>query len=509
MKTVAKEKEKKSSGIGYFMKKNQCLLWIVVIFVLLSVLCYLFPYAGDDWAWGSSIGMDRLKSGFEDYGGRYVGYLIVMGLTRFRILRAVFMAGVMVGIGLCMKKIIKHKWAFFASIAMMLLVSVDIFAQSISWVSGFANYGTTALVVLLFLCVAIDVIIDKKKKYSPLVLLAMLFFAFVGSLIMENVTVYLVLMSIGILLYLWVKEKRFSLPLFLIMLGAIGGAVLMFSNSAYHNIAFQQDDYRTIASSGGGMIKQAIDNYNTSIYPHGLFKNVILNVVFVVGGVLLMIFNKDLRKKIPIGCLTIFGIYTIITIFSELMIGITDKTNLLINIEGVMSLMAIVSLLVFALCVGKNNTDLRSKMILLCVSFVVLIGPLFAITPIGPRNFFVTYMVLVAVCLLEWRLMFEIVKKKNKKLFDESVIVLRKVGMAATLSVVMIMIGIFAIVFRADKNRNELVQQGIADEQQSIVIHHLPFESMMWSVTPGDEIFNERFKLFYKVPKDIEIVVEP
>ena len=50
--------------------------------IQIAILCYLFPYTGDDWAWGSKIGIDRLNNWFENYNGRYVGNLIVLAMTR-------------------------------------------------------------------------------------------------------------------------------------------------------------------------------------------------------------------------------------------------------------------------------------------------------------------------------------------------------------------------------------------------------------------------------------------
>ena len=62
------------------------------LFFAFMFLAYLFPYTGDDWAWGSSIGLGRLKSFFAGYNGRYVGNLIVLLLTRSKLLDAVVMA---------------------------------------------------------------------------------------------------------------------------------------------------------------------------------------------------------------------------------------------------------------------------------------------------------------------------------------------------------------------------------------------------------------------------------
>jgi len=64
------------------MKENNK-IWLryIICFGLIAILCYLFPYTGDDWAWGSKIGIDRLNNWFENYNGRYVGNLIVLAMT--------------------------------------------------------------------------------------------------------------------------------------------------------------------------------------------------------------------------------------------------------------------------------------------------------------------------------------------------------------------------------------------------------------------------------------------
>lgn len=61
-------------------------------FVFVFLLSLLFPYSGDDWAWGSQIGLDRLAAHFEAYNGRYVGNLIVLAMTRSNVLKALCMS---------------------------------------------------------------------------------------------------------------------------------------------------------------------------------------------------------------------------------------------------------------------------------------------------------------------------------------------------------------------------------------------------------------------------------
>ena len=63
------------------MNKVKKWQWGLLFFVLCA-LCFLYPYTGDDWAWGSSIGIERLNTWFDNYSGRYFGNLIVLALTR-------------------------------------------------------------------------------------------------------------------------------------------------------------------------------------------------------------------------------------------------------------------------------------------------------------------------------------------------------------------------------------------------------------------------------------------
>ena len=57
-------------------------IYLAAFFAVFSALAFLFPLSGDDWAWGSSIGMDRLHTLFRDYNGRYAGNLAALLLTR-------------------------------------------------------------------------------------------------------------------------------------------------------------------------------------------------------------------------------------------------------------------------------------------------------------------------------------------------------------------------------------------------------------------------------------------
>ena len=56
--------------------------FLAAFWVLFAALAYLFPYNGDDWGWGSHLGIRRLHHWFHDYNGRYAGDLVVLVLVR-------------------------------------------------------------------------------------------------------------------------------------------------------------------------------------------------------------------------------------------------------------------------------------------------------------------------------------------------------------------------------------------------------------------------------------------
>ena len=147
---------------------------VAAVFLLLFALSYLFPYSGDDWAWGSEIGLKRLQTGFVDYNGRYAGNLLVMALTRVRLLRAAVMAVVYTATALLARNFASSKKnvVFLFGVALFFLLPKRIFVQAVVWTSGFTNYVPSILLVFCYFCL-IKNIFEKEKPVYPGVLLAL------------------------------------------------------------------------------------------------------------------------------------------------------------------------------------------------------------------------------------------------------------------------------------------------------------------------------------------------
>lgn len=150
-------KEKKFKDIGRY----------ALCFAMLFALSWLFPYTGDDWAWGSQIGLDRLHTWFDNYSGRYVGNLIVLALTRSNMLKSLAMTAAITGIIFLLERLIKERWSFYISIVLLICLPKAVLRQAVVWTAGFSNYVTSIFFTLIYI-VYIYWIFDEEPNQNKL-----------------------------------------------------------------------------------------------------------------------------------------------------------------------------------------------------------------------------------------------------------------------------------------------------------------------------------------------------
>ena len=274
---------------------------VKVILFLLAVIFYFIPYTHDDWAWGTSIGIKRLTNLFSNYNGRWAGNILVILLTRSRILKAIVITLTMAIIIELINKIInkKNNQIIYIALILILLMPYSIIAQTLAWTSGFTNYVIPFLLILIFIYLNKDIFNGEKAKLSNWLIVPMMILGFISSLFVENLTIYNLVLSIFILIYEYCKSKKINLSNLFYFIGSILGTILMFSNGAYHNIMNSTDGYRTIEH--GNIIIRCIRVYFNTIYYFLIQNNFILDIVI---GILMLIliykfFNKN-KKTIPI-----------------------------------------------------------------------------------------------------------------------------------------------------------------------------------------------------------------
>lgn len=475
----------------------------IILFFALLVLCWLFPYTGDDWAWGSSIGIERLNTMFEGYNGRYLGNFIVMLLTRSNILKTAAMALTITAIVKCIEIIGRTGCSFYYACIFLLLTPKALLKQAIVWTSGFSNYCTSIALILVFLVFAIRNEEAEGTGAKWLYTAGLLLLGFANSLIVEHVTLYSAALALGLCIYSFATDKKNLVQYIGYFAGAAAGAVMMFSNSGYHIIAEGQDYTRSVAKKTT-LLQTIYDNYIHSIYCDGFFKNVMLNISLLVLALMLYIMISKTdgvrpgQKKCMVISLSVFGIFVIYSTFSKIMIpDVLPGAYVLFN--SVFAFASLAAFLTYVLLAGCILNDLRRTLIL-SISIILVIAPLFVVTPIGGRCYFASYVMFITMgCTM----LDHIAGEKEP---DPSLLTV--LSRTAILTIYVIYLSIFATISASNAERLRMARTAAEEGKKTVVFTVLPFDSFLWNATPTEGIWADRYKLFYDLPADLAITVK-
>ncbi|MCC0784426.1 hypothetical protein IR152_15425 [Clostridioides sp. ES-S-0108-01] len=385
------------------LHKKEILLNCILI-VFLFMITASFPYTGDDWAWGSSIGVERYNSFFYNYNGRYLGNLIVLLLTRFKFLRIISGSMIIWGIIVLTYRFSnkKNTTIFLTTCLIMLMIPRLIFREAVVWTSGFTNYAISAFTILIFIYMIKDIFDKNELFYSKQKIIFLFLLSFCNSLIVEHVTIYSILISIFVIIYSYKKFKRIYTAQIIYFIGATIGAVIMFSNSAYISILNNNDTYRQVPSGGlYEFILSAIHTYFNVIYKELFLNNVFLNLVLALLAVIIIMNKRKFISKIKNNYISNL-ILTIIILYAfySLMVNINSSWQILLKytkyFEGVFSVAYFISIGVLIKDFIEDKFR-RNKILFLWISIVLLVAPLFVVKPIGSRCFFVTYVIFMLI----------------------------------------------------------------------------------------------------------------
>ena len=113
------------------------------LFIAFAVLFLVIPYCDDDLRWGSTMGMERLANWFDGYGGRYLGYIIILLLAKFYPLKVISQALVLTLLVYMLDRLSYENQTEYVSVIFLFFMPLSIFSDTIGWTSGFANYITS------------------------------------------------------------------------------------------------------------------------------------------------------------------------------------------------------------------------------------------------------------------------------------------------------------------------------------------------------------------------------
>jgi len=470
--------------------------WILAgVFVFFCILGWLFPYTHDDWAWGSSTGLERLERLFENYNGRWAGNLLVLVLTRFPLVRMLAYGGSFAVIALYAWKLTGGKrTGLLWGIALILCVPHAMFGQAIAWTSGFVNYTVSVALLLPLVYWSLNRLFEKEpKKPKVWFIIGAGVLCFAAQLFIEHITLYLAAFLLFANLVWLVRRKKPDLFLG-VLLGAAGaGAALMFSNEAYRSAAANPDAYQQIATGSlSSVVGLAVDRYFDEIIHFVLLDNLILLILLSVFCLIALQVYKPRGYALPA---LVIGVTLLYEIAGKwIPINLTEPYWGLRSIGGLCFL--------YALSVAYTVWSIRAirwKGLILFGSALVLTAPLLIVKPIGPRNFFVVYVFLTLVCML---LCAELLKRARGK---EWPCTAGKVAAGICMICTVFYLVIFSQISSADRQRLRSVEQQAARGNQEIFLEPLPYPDYMHGASPINERFEERFRRFYNLPDGVKI----
>lgn len=478
------------------------------VILFFGILAFLFPYSGDDWAWGSSVGISRLEIFFDNYNGRYFGNLLVLAVTRSEALKVVLMAlSYFFSCWLCYKYSgSKKTGVLLFTVFTFLLMSKPVFAQSVVWTSGYSNYVPSAVISVGYLLIIKNITKQDSPEYPRLLFIATAVMGFSGALFMENITLFNICLGVAVIGYSLIKFKKAYLTHVSFLVGTIPGAVWMFSNTAYHSVATGEDTYRTAAFDIEGFFAQS--RRNLKVIGYNLFTNNvgICIVAVILLAVLVIAYNKNnsnkLRKNISI-CLLVGNVLSVAPeVYRKVVSVLGLKGMPLIRTLGSYTLsfvfaavFSLTTLAIVLLCVKKHR---RFSMLLPLYCVPVVVAPLLAVTPIGPRCFYIAHLLEMVFLADLLSYLSENVSVSTRKAFCGCV--------AVTLLVQMVFyISVFVPIHKCDVKRNEFAQMQSDNQEERIVVFDLPANGYVWCSSLEREPWPWRYKLFHKLNKDIPI----
>ncbi len=485
----------------------------VLLFVAFFALAYIFPYSGDDWGWGSEAGAGRLENWFDNYNGRYTGNILVILLTRSPLFKALLEAVSLLLIVLLPKLYTgSSRSVTLSSLGAMLLLITPrmIFRQAIVWTSGFANYVPSILMTAFFFIIAKDAFADELPEYSAkktvITSIALFAASFLGAMFMENITLNNIVMAALVLGYTIVRFKKVLIPHLSYFVGSVVGAICMFTNSAYFTINSGEDFYRDVITFDnlGEMIADTGKVICTNFFENSVFLFIIFSLLLLLATWICCAKSDAAqgRKTASLVSLIVNLVALGLIYFKSQYTAwntVFGNANAGVLVFGIIVIVYCLSALVNIIA-SITDTRVMLTTLLPLISVPVQLIQLLVVTPIGPRNFFPTYVLMIMVIgvLFNYALDFFNPSRNALKLIASACL-------SVSLASLIFITSIFTTIHSYEVKRHEYIKLQLEAGYTEIVVCNLPYSDFMQYPNPENKYaLVSNFKNFYGIDKDVK-----
>lgn len=298
------------------------------------------------------------------------------------------------------------------------VMPADLFRQTVVWASGFSNYMPPVLLTLCYLLLVWDLWDDTapvQSKWSPL---CALLIGGCGALFMEHVTLYNLALAVAVLIFSKVKHNKTYATHWCFLAGAVIGAGIMFTNSAYGFISSGKDQFTYRSMAVGGTVQRYFDTIGGNIIRISNYltecnalMNVLLAALFCI--VLHRLFKKGGVTKgrrvwltVSAGILVAYAAYScVLTVWAKIAGNNNARDAIDPAWRFAFTLLFSIALLLCIL-LGIQSRRRKGQMLFALVSVYVFCTPLFIVTPLTARCFLPCYAMFMLLAALLFDLIY-------------------------------------------------------------------------------------------------------
>ncbi len=474
-----------------FNKKNT--IYFVLFFYFL-VLFTLSPISGDDWGnyligklgiykWFSvAIGM------YFDWEGRLFSRILINMLTYNKWLWNIINSLLFTLLIYFINKITNKKnkiIPLLLSILVVFLMNIYMFSQVAVWLAGNITYFIPLVLILFY----VYFLMNYKKKYNKYIIVGLGIFNILLPMFIEHMAGLLIIINLFMLIMNSIKNKKID-KIFLIylILSVISTLVMFLSPGSYKRSLIENVEFNQLSLFG--KIFYNIPNFIDYTYINNSFLVGLLSISSIY-----LVLKSKIKKFIKVILILFLSVMPFLTaglFYIDYFIGagilsfIVDPTNVFIIMYWIVFTLIYLSLLHY----NKEYRNILFIMMGLILNGIMLLSPTW-----GTRTSFGTYVFMIIPCI-------DIIGRiKFNKIIEY--------GMIGLTCVCVLVYLIFYINVRVEVIKlEESIRVQLKEDKDVIEISTFPNYANC-NINPYGEYHKGKFKEYYNIPEDKELVFLP
>ena len=465
------------------IKSNEKIYIVMFIFLLLIFL--LSPISGDDWGnylegtQGFRHMISQAIGMWFTWEGRFISRVLINILTYNKWLWNIINSFAIVGIIYYIEKIVKFKnkkVLIPLAFSSILFMNIFTFSQTVTWLAGNITYLFVIPLILMYFYIIYN---DKYNKFTNILLVLL---NIIIPMFVEHMAIILILLNIYFVIRDYIKHKKINKKLIVyLIISILSFASMYFSPGNAIRSGMENIEFNKLSLFG----KIGYNIPNLILYTYRI--NYFLIFILVIGNILLI--NKTIKNKLLKVILYLIEIFSIIPTGIYLLesFNIINNFNLDNNIFVIIYYFILTVINFILLIKNKDELPIIFYSMGIMSNIVMLMSPTW-----GYRTSLGTYLFLI-ICYL---IVLDKYLKKNK-IIEISTIIITIIGMLFYL--------VFYIsIYKCNQDNEKIIKD--ANKTKRIELIAYPGFAPC-NINPTDPYHLKRFKEYYKIDEDVEIVI--